>query len=236
MTFYRTESVFEDCRGHYPVTDSELIVVEGESAARSVAAIRNQANQAVFSLQGKPLNAWRATPKKVFENSFFSRLSQISGIDLLDAGKTQVQLQRPSPEQAKASLVTRRFDRIVLLFDPDADGIHCCALTLMFLLRWMRPTLDAGMVHIARAPMFIQSSTDSDGVIQQEYAYSREHLLSIQNRIQADGALADRAIHVRGLGSLNPEQLRACCLEPSSRLLEPQSVRSAQLAVEVFGA
>lgn len=101
----------------------ELILVEGDSAARSVIAVRDERTQAVLPLQGKPLNAWRADEAKVRGNVLYRQLAEAMG--LADA-TLQTATLLPTP---------LRFERVVLLFDPDADGVHIEALMLLYFAR-----------------------------------------------------------------------------------------------------
>ena len=119
-----------DCAVHGAGSGAELFLVEGESAAKAVVRARNPNVQAVLAMQGKPLNAWKASAAAVSSHAIYREL-----IAVLDAG-WQDSLQ---PQRA-------RFERIILLCDPDADGIHCSILLLLFFYRWMRPLLEAGRV------------------------------------------------------------------------------------------
>ena len=126
-----------DCDRHGPGSGAELFVVEGDSAAQSVAQLRDARFQAVLPMQGKPLNAWKASERKVAANPFFMALVAAIGADW---GRF-------------CRLEALRYERLLLLMDPDADGIHCGALVTMFVYRWMRPVLDAGRVEIVRPPL-----------------------------------------------------------------------------------
>ena len=110
-----------DCAVHGAGSGAELFLVEGESAAKAVVRARNPNVQAVLAMQGKPLNAWKASAAAVSSHAIYREL-----IAVLDAG-WQDSLQ---PQRA-------RFERIILLCDPDADGIHCSILLLLFFYRWM---------------------------------------------------------------------------------------------------
>jgi DNA gyrase subunit B len=141
MYFKQTSLKLEDCAVHNH--QSEIFLVEGDSAAASVAAIRNPQTQAVLPMQGKPLNALKATAKKVQENALYSKLSEVLRVSLVD------ELKQPGLAFDER-LTSLRYAKIILLFDPDADGIHCGALMQMFFYRWMRPLIDMGKVEIVR--------------------------------------------------------------------------------------
>jgi DNA gyrase subunit B len=241
--FYRTESIFEDCRNRYPVDDCELILVEGESAAHSVAALRNQQTQAIFSMQGKPLNAHRATQEKVLHNKFYRGLADCLNFPLADSSVRGA--QQPNlfgidralllPLSQQATLVEqRRYTRVVMLFDPDADGIHIGALMMMFFIRWMRPLLEGGVIQLVRAPMFEVSYSDAEGEVQQTMTYSPVHNQQVLDRLKEQGMLAVKAQHFRGLGSINPETLRTTCLDPVARNTQILTPALAEQAVTVF--
>ncbi len=241
--FYRTESIFEDCRGRYPSDDCELILVEGESAAHSVAALRNQQMQAIFSMQGKPLNAHRATQDKVLQNKFYRGLADCLHFPLADSSARGAQqpnlfgidraVMLPASQQA-TMVEQRRYSRVMMLFDPDADGIHIGALMMMFFIRWMRPLVDAGIIHIVRAPMFEVNYSDAEGELQQTMTYSPAHNQQVLDRLKEQGMLAVKAQHFRGLGSINPETLRSTCLDPIARHAQVLTPALAERAVAVF--
>lgn len=123
MHYSGARSKFEDCIQHGLGGGAELFIVEGDSAAGAVANLRNAQTQAVLPMQGKPLNALRTSGERVSEFSLFKQLVAALGVNLLDT----------EPGEA-SDLATLLFDRVLLLFDPDADGIHCGALMLMFFI------------------------------------------------------------------------------------------------------
>jgi DNA gyrase subunit B len=130
----------EESTLHGIESGAELFLVEGDSAAASVCSLRNKRLQAVLAMQGKPMNAMKASPTKVYENVLFQRLSKALAVEMID-----------DEGQVGLALTDRlghlRFSKVVLLFDPDADGIHCNALMQLFFYRWMRPLLEAGRIE-----------------------------------------------------------------------------------------
>lgn len=133
---YGALAKLDDCGVHGPVSGAELFLVEGDSAAAAVAGVRDPATQAVLPMQGKPLNATRASRSKVLAHPFFAPL-----VAALDVGI-----------EADCDPRRLRYERVLVLTDPDADGIHCGFLVLLFFHRWLRPLLDAGRVEIVRPP------------------------------------------------------------------------------------
>ena len=156
----------EDCVAHGAGSGAELFVVEGDSAAASVSGVRDPAFQAVLPMQGKPLNAVKASRKKVLGHAWFAALTAAIGTGL-------------DPEFSAAGL---RDDRLLLLMDPDADGIHCCVLTLLFLHRWMRPLVEAGRIEIVRPP-WGEVAVAGDPAVR--LGFSEPHLMALAAELQA---------------------------------------------------
>ena len=204
-----------DCREHG--ADAELFIVEGDSAARSVVALRNDRNQAVLPLQGKPLNAWKASRTKVEASPLYRQLAGALGLpNAVTCDETGVQ--------------RLRYARVLLLFDPDADGIHICALMLLYFRRWLPALLAAGRIEIVRAPMFVISH---DGA--SEYAYSQPHANALVEKLRGAGAV-DIQTHVyRGLGSIPPQVLGALCVDPHTRRSRVAGEEDIAAVLQAFG-
>jgi DNA gyrase subunit B len=204
-----------DCQEHGLGSDAELFVVEGDSAAQSVARIRDVRFQAVLPMQGKPMNALKASKNTLCRNPFFSALIESIGTDIGDAFE----------------LSACRYRRIVLLFDPDADGIHCGTLALLFFYRWMRPLLETGNVAIVRAPM-MEVVADKLGIVR--LAYSEEEGQRICNELTIQQKIGVIKRRFRGLASLNVVTLQHCCIEPTTRKLYPLTTRDAESSIELM--
>lgn len=216
MRYGRKHIKLQDCRKHGPGSGAELFLVEGDSAADSVTALRNSANQAVLPMQGKPMNALKASESRVRANTLFKAIEAAVGTGM--------------GENFRAAEL--RFEKIVLLFDPDADGIHAGALMLMFLHRKMPALVQGGQVLTVRAPLF---RITVPGVDQVFYAGSEGHLDHIRKQL-ADQGHADCQTHrYRGLGSLEPTLLESRCINPKTRQADLMSPKDAEMAIEVFG-
>ncbi|MEM6472375.1 MAG: toprim domain-containing protein [Planctomycetota bacterium] len=189
---------------------TELLIVEGDSASRAVQRMRDASFQAVLPMQGKPMNAVKASPQRVRKNQWFQALIDALGMNW-DA----------------TSANGLRYDRVCLLFDPDADGIHCGALVLLFFDEYLAPLLNANRVTLIKPPLF---SITASGYRDRLYAFSEEHLKKIE------GALREKSIdyqhkRYRGLASLEDTTLLETCLDPASRtthLLRPEDASSAR--------
>lgn len=183
--------------------DAELFLVEGDSAARSVATLRDERTQAVLPLQGKPLNAWKATAAKVQASPLYRQLSDVLGT-------------RDATTAAPRAAEGLRFGQVLLLFDPDADGVHICALMLLYFKRWMSELLDAGRVQVARAPMF---SLSHPQMPVPAHAWSGDHAQALLARLRTEG-FDDVDLHrYVGLGSIPPAVLETTCIDPRTRSL-----------------
>jgi DNA gyrase subunit B len=198
---------------------AELILVEGDSAQDSVLAVRDARIQAVLPLQGKPLNAWAATQVKVEQHVLFQQLAQALGL--------------PSPTALPEGGVTAlRYERIVLLFDPDADGIHIGALVQLYFARWLPAIVESGMLWLCRAPMY--ELVDADGVV--HHALTPDHRQRIEQSLHtSDDAPAPMVRALRGIGGFAPDTLRRLCVDPTTRLARALTPRDVQDAVDLFG-
>ncbi len=185
--------------------DAELFVVEGDSAASAVARARDPRRQAVLPMQGKPLNAARASRRKVLEHPFFGPLGECLGAGL-EAGC--------DPRRA-------RYGKVLVLTDPDADGIHCGYLVLLFLHRFMRPLLDSGRVALVRPPW---GEVVADGEL--TLAFSEPELTAIADRFRAHRDVSVR--RYRGLAALDADVIRETCVAPATR--RTTGVTSADVA------
>jgi len=206
-----------DCDVHGPGSGAELFIVEGDSASIAATQARNARCQAVLPMQGKPLNAVRAPDRKVAGDPFYRALTESLGTgwgDAFDPGKL-------------------RYERVVLLTDPDADGIHCGALLLMFFYRWMQPLLDAGRLGVVHAPMGeILREGDTAPVL----AFSDAQFQSICAALRNSGRPEFKAMRYRGLGSLDRDALQMHCMAPATRNLRWLTSADALAALEVFGS
>ncbi|PNY36431.1 toprim domain-containing protein [Rhodopirellula sp. MGV] len=200
---------FESVSGPY----RELFVVEGDSASQSVARSRDTRYQAVLPMQGKPMNAVKASRSSVRNNQWFDAFVAALGIGWNPADYRQT-----------------RYSRVLLLFDPDADGIHCGALMLMFLERFFPGLLEQRRVSLIKAPMFqINGATKGDHL----YAASEEHLRKIQDALDAQ-SIPYTYQRYRGLASLGDQALVEHCLDPNSRTAYLMGMEDAAMARRVF--
>jgi DNA gyrase subunit B/topoisomerase-4 subunit B len=122
---------------------------------------------------------------------------------------------------------------VLLLTDPDADGIHCGALLLMFFYRWMPSLIERGHLEMVRPPLGEIVSGDAGSPL---YVYSEPQLQArmAEMRRNADGT--SRVIRYRGLASMNPGALAGQCIDPGTRHSHRLSAADAHAAMEVFAS
>ena len=183
-----------DCRRHGP--NSELIIVEGDSAAGPAKAGRDAEYMAILPLRGKVVNAGKATMKQVLDNAeaqaLFTAIGAGSGRDF--------------------DLESARYGRIVILCDADVDGSHIRCLLLTLIHEYMRPLLEAGRVYVAQPPLY--SCRIGDTV---HRAFSDEERDEITAKLTKGGRKAGnlRWNRFKGLGEMNVEELAECALDPN---------------------
>ncbi len=200
-----------DCRIHGP--DSELLIVEGNSAAGPAKQGRDAETMAVLPLRGKVVNAGKASLKQVIENTeaqaLITAIGAGSGRDF-DVGQS-------------------RYGRIIILCDADVDGSHIRCLLLTLIYHHMRPLLEAGMVYAAQPPLF---ATKHKG--EPVYAYDDAERETISERI---GVPFEKWKRFKGLGEMNVDELAETTLNPATRILKRMNMddgKEAQRAAKLF--
>jgi DNA gyrase subunit B len=198
-----------DCRVHGP--DSELILVEGDSAAGPAKAGRNSEFMAILPLRGKVVNAGKSTMKQVLDNAeakaLFTAVGAGSGKDF--------------------NLADARYGRIIILCDADVDGSHIRCLLLTLIYHYMRPMLEAGRVYAAQPPLFTAKVGDTI-----YRAFSDEE----RDQITAQLAKGNRKVEnirwqrFKGLGEMNVEELAECALDTNTRILRRITMDDARTA------
>ena len=200
-----------DCRLHGG--DSELLIVEGNSAAGPAKQGRDAEIMAVLPLRGKVVNAGKASLKQVIENTEAQAL-----ITAIGAGSGR-----------DFDVTQSRYGRIIILCDADVDGSHIRCLLLTLIYHHMRPLLEHGMVYAAQPPLF---ATKHKGEL--VYAYSDEERAEVSAKLKID---LDKWKRFKGLGEMNVEELAETTLNPATRVLKRMSMddaKQAQKAAKLF--
>lgn len=204
-----------DCRRHGKDADNELIVVEGISAADTIKRSRDADTQAVFALQGKPINAAKASQARIDKHVELQGLIKALGCGLGD----------------ELDLQALRYKRIVLLFDPDADGIHCGALVQIFLQKHMPELIATAKIVMVRAPLFeITIKHRAEPVL----VYSQQHYDKISTYL-GNTSETYQTTRFKGVASLSVERVRSSCLNSRTRKTQVLTTQDALMAVRIFG-
>ncbi len=125
-----------------------------------------------------------------------------------------------------------RYERVVLMFDPDADGIHIGALMQLYVARWLPGLVEDGALWLVRAPMF--ELVDGDGVV--HHALTPEHRDRIVQSLRgSQDTPAPMVRSLRGLGGFAPETLRRLCVDPATRLARVVTPDDLQQVIALFG-
>jgi len=186
-----------DCTNQEPEL-AELFLVEGDSAGGSAKQARNRETQAVMPLRGKILNTWEVEPGELLASQEVHNISVAIGVD-------------PASDQ----LDSLRYHKICILADADSDGLHIAALLCALFLRHFRPLVIAGRVFVAMPPLY-----RIDVGKEVFYALDDAERDMLLDRIEAEHKKGRVTVtRFKGLGEMNPAQLRETTMAPETRRL-----------------
>jgi len=186
-----------DCTAQDPAR-TELFLVEGDSAGGSAKQARDKEFQAVLPLRGKILNTWEVEPAEVLASQEVHDIVQAIGV-----------------EPGSRDLSGLRYGKICILADADSDGAHIATLLCALFLRHFRPLVAAGHVHVAMPPLY-----RIDVGKEVYYALDDAEKEGVLDRIAAEGKKGRVTVtRFKGLGEMNPMQLRETTMAPETRRL-----------------
>ncbi|MDZ7961659.1 MAG: DNA topoisomerase (ATP-hydrolyzing) subunit B [Aulosira sp. DedQUE10] len=200
-----------DCSTRDP-SESEIYIVEGDSAGGSAKQGRDRRTQAILPLRGKILNIEKTDDSKIYKNNEIQALITALGLGV-------------KGEEFDASQL--RYHRIVIMTDADVDGAHIRTLLLTFFYRYQRALIEQGFIYIACPPLYKLERGRNH-----EYCYSDREL---QQKIAAFPSNANYTIQrFKGLGEMMPEQLWTTTMNPETRKMKQVEIEDAAEADRIF--
>jgi len=207
-----------DCTSKDP-GESEIFLVEGDSAGGTAKQGRDRQFQAIMPLRGKILNVEKAMEYKIYENEEIKNMFMALGVSIEEKDGERI-----------LNIEKLRYHKIVIMCDADVDGSHIVTLILTFFFRYMRPLIEAGYVYIATPPLYLIKKGKSS-----VYCWNEEERIAVVDGYQkGDKSVNVKIQRYKGLGEMNADQLWETTMDPEERKLRQVMIEDFNESDRIF--